>query len=556
MNNNLISKVIFFFLFLALVWGSVLRLYSLNDRWLWQDEAELALYARQILDGKLPQAQINGRDVILYIGVLLPFSEKRAEFGYVDPQIYNYYQEDYAENGRLVKHPFGDILLTSISHFFLGDSIFSTRLPFAMLGIFSLFFTFELGKLLYNSKIAMMATAFQSLNIALIFYERQARYYSPSLFFFLGTVYFGLKALTGERRWDYLGAALFYVALAITMPLAAIAAPIILVSYSIYSKRSWHQLVNKNLLVAIGFIIVCMIQYLFLYQPWTAFNADVVELSLATKYFRSIVYLISLGLNMPFYLVAVGMILIICRRSKSDVFVLLAILVPALIYPLIMVSSSFYERMYLNLVPFYGFAAAICLDSFYLFLNRKFSRLSSTIVLVLLLSCALVFPKAIFSYGINVNLDQYPWNLKRWPFLTTTTYRMLKKTNFEFMTKETKDTLWVEEAYEFLRRKQVRNDEWVFMTIQNTTLLYHTDLKAQLIWPVKKSYLNTIQDRFWILIDPEEVAGRYSMGNFFYGIFNPPEGSQIQPRHYEERIKSCRKHVMPSGAWIHECNAE
>ena len=279
MKNN----IIIFFLSLALVWGCFLRLNSLDDRWLWQDEAELALYARQILDGELPQAQINGRDVILYVGVLLPFLEKRSEYGYVDPQIYGYYQEDYAENGRLVKHPFGDILLTALSHFVLGDSAFSTRFPFALLGIFSLFFTFKLGTLLYNNKIAMISTSFQSLNIVLIFYERQARYYSPCLFFFLGTVYFGLKAFTREKRCDYLGAAFFYVALAITMPLAAIVAPIILMGYRLYCHRSWKHLLNQNLMMAMGLILACIIPYLFLYQPWTAFNADTANIAQDTN---------------------------------------------------------------------------------------------------------------------------------------------------------------------------------------------------------------------------------------------------------------------------------
>ena len=155
-----------------------------------------------------------------------------------------------------------------------------------------------------------------------------------------------------------------------------------------------------------------------------------------------------------------------------------------------------------------------------------------------------------------MRLNQYPWKLKRWSYLTINTSRMLKGSDFEFMTCGTKDTLWVKQAYKFLRRQQVQNDEWVFMTIQNTTLLYHTDLKAQLVWPVKTSYLNTISERFWVLVDPDETAGRYSMGNFYYGVFNPSENSWIQTRHYEDRIKSCEKHVMPSGALIYECNAE
>ena len=92
------------------------------------------------------------------------------------------------------------------------------------------------------------------------------------------------------------------------------------------------------------------------------------------------------------------------------------------------------------------------------------------------------------------------------------------------------------------------------MTIQNTTLLFHTDLKAQLIWPVKASYLNYIKERFWILIDPDEVKGSYSMGNFYYGIFNPPAGERIRKRHYDERVKDCIKYVLPSQAIVYECN--
>ena len=130
---------------------------------------------------------------------------------------------------------------------------------------------------------------------------------------------------------------------------------------------------------------------------------------------------------------------------------------------------------------------------------------------------------------------------------------MLKGSDFEFMTDGTKDTLWVKQAYKFLQQKQVQNDEWVFMTIQNTTLLYHTDLKAQLIWPVKASYLNSIKERFWILIDPDEVKGSYSMGNFYYGIFNPPAGERIRKRHYDERVKDCIKYVLPSQAIVYEC---
>ena len=311
------------------------------------------------------------------------------------------------------------------------------------------------------------------------------------------------------------------------MPLAAIAVPIILVGYSCYCHRSLQQLLTRNMYMAIGLILVCMVLYLFLYQPWTAFNADVVELSLVTKYFRSLVYSTNLALNMPFYLVFAGLVIILIRRSNPDIFVLLAILIPPLTYPLIMVSSSFYERMFISLVPFYGFAAAICLDSLYRLLNQKFSQFFAIIVFVLLLSTALVFPKAIFSYGIDMKLDQYPWKLKRWSYLTINTSRMLKGSDFEFMADATKDTLWVKQAYKFLQQKQVQNDEWVFMTIQNTTLLYHTDLKAQLLWPVKKSYLDIIPNRFWILVDPEEVAGRFSMANFYYGIFNPPENSRM-----------------------------
>jgi hypothetical protein len=435
----------------------------------------------------------------------------------------------------------------------LGDSTFSTRFPFALLGLFSLVFTYKLGTLLYNRRVGLMAMGFQSLNIVLILYERQARYYSPCTFFFLGVAYFGLKAFDQNRFRDYILAALFYVGLAGTMPLAAIAAPIIMLVYQMYSQKSWQWLVSRNLLLSILLVVLFIIPYLSVYQPWKAFNADVVELSLATKYFRTGAYLAGLSVNMPFYLIVVGLVIMLWKRSKSDIYILIVILVPPVTYPLLMVSSSFYERIYLILIPFLAITAALTLESVYWLMRNKFRKSTGLLVLTLLLLPALFFPKLIYSYGINMRLSQYPFKLRRGSFLSLTAYRMLKGLDYGFLTRDTKDTLWVQEANALLQKKGVGKNEWVFMTIQNTTLLFHTDLKAQLIWPVKASYLNSIKERFWILIDPDEVKGSYSMGNFYYGIFNPPAGERIRKRHYDERVKDCIKYVLPSQAIVYEC---
>lgn len=550
--NNIKWSSIFFLALLFL--GGYLRLYHLDDKLLWQDEAETALYARQILNFQLPNAYDKERGLFLYIGVLIPFSNTPTDSGQIDPYIYGFYQEDFTNDGRLVKHPYGDILLTAYSFAILGVSTFSARFPFALLGIFSLILTYKLSQFLYHRRIALMAMAFQAFNIVLIGYERQTRYYSLSVFCFLGVTYYALKAFHQSRLKDCILASLFYIMLFYSAPQAAIALVIILLFYNLYNQRSWQWLSNRTFVLSLFLIAFFISPYLFLCQPWKVLHTPIEELSLFTKYFRTGAYLIGLSTNMPFYLIFIGLLFMLWKRTPSDIFTIITLLIPPLVFPLFIISSSFYERIYLFLIPFLSLATARSIDFLYSLIQERVRKPIGYLLIFSLLFVGLFFPKNL-SYGIDRHLSQYPFSLQRWPKVIPTFYKFITGIDsFGFLTGGQKDTQWVREAIAFLQNRRIGKGEWVFTTFQSTTLLFYTDFKAQLIWPIKESYLNSIKERFWILIDPVEVREEESMCDFFHGRFNPPSNERIKERNYKDRIKECKKYILPSSAIVYECS--
>lgn len=176
------SKYHAYIFFTLLVCGTYLRLYNLDNTLLWQDEAETAFYAKQVLDFRLPNAYDVQRGLFLYIGALIPIAQSDSSLGLIDPSMYDFVQEDFDNDGRLIKHPYGDILLTALSLVIFGPSTFSARFLFALTGVFSLILTYKLATYLYNQRIGLIALVFQTFNIVLIAYERQTRLYSLGVF--------------------------------------------------------------------------------------------------------------------------------------------------------------------------------------------------------------------------------------------------------------------------------------------------------------------------------------------------------------------------------------
>lgn len=101
----------------------------------------------------------------------------------------------------------------------VGWSEFWVKLPFALMGIGSVYLIYRIGKQWFNNKVGLLAAAFFAVSQLTVFYSQLARPYAPGLFFVLFMTYFWNKILFGAKKPN----AVAPIGLAVTAWLAALA---------------------------------------------------------------------------------------------------------------------------------------------------------------------------------------------------------------------------------------------------------------------------------------------------------------------------------------------
>lgn len=150
------------FLLFVLCASLFLFLANLGNQYLWQDEAQTAVISRTILTHGVPVGY-DGKNY---------FSQGL--------------KSDYGKNYIWKWHPWLSFYLLAAFFKLFGISTFVARLPFALFGIGSVFMTYWLCKILWQSpKIAVTATILILLSVPFLVLSRQCRYYSLSAFFSL-----------------------------------------------------------------------------------------------------------------------------------------------------------------------------------------------------------------------------------------------------------------------------------------------------------------------------------------------------------------------------------
>ena len=153
-------KVLLIFLF------SFLVLPNLSAKPLWQDEAETALVARQMVKTNtwLPYAFDNQGPI---------------------SQDWNY---QFKVSPLWRWHPWLQFYVTALSFKLLGISAFSARLPFALIGIAAYWYFLNFLTRRGNLAFFLTAAILMLFSTPLLLHLRQARYYALSLLFTLITV--------------------------------------------------------------------------------------------------------------------------------------------------------------------------------------------------------------------------------------------------------------------------------------------------------------------------------------------------------------------------------
>ncbi len=155
--------------------ASFLLLYNLDNQYFWQDEAETACLARNIVKFGVPAAS-DGRNL-----VVLDFYDR---------------PEDYFP-GKLWKgQPWLAMYMAATSFRIFGENTFAGRLPFAVLGIFTIFLTYLLARRLFRDRaVANITALLLTLSVPFILHCRQCRYFSPGIFLTVLSAYLYLDYL-------------------------------------------------------------------------------------------------------------------------------------------------------------------------------------------------------------------------------------------------------------------------------------------------------------------------------------------------------------------------
>ena len=153
-------------LFIILALGTFLLLFHLDHRPFWQDEAETACLAKNVLKYGVPRA---------YDGVNLVSQEQGHEFG---------------QNFLWRWSPWLQIYVAAAAFKIGGLTTYAGRFPFAALGIACIFLVFLLVYHNFGDPVwASLAALLLATSVVFLLFARQCRYYSLGAFLTLINLY-------------------------------------------------------------------------------------------------------------------------------------------------------------------------------------------------------------------------------------------------------------------------------------------------------------------------------------------------------------------------------
>jgi len=171
---------------LLVLLGGALLFPRLGDAYLWVDEAETALLGKNILTYGYPR-MYDGRNLMNYY-----------------PPLHN---EDYVE----VVLPWLPYYVSAVSFYFLGVDTFAARFPFAVCGLIVIgLFPVIVRQLTDDRWTQIVAPWVLVLNVPLLLYFRQCRYYGLVIVFTLLIIWSYLHLANGHKwaLWPLTAAAI------------------------------------------------------------------------------------------------------------------------------------------------------------------------------------------------------------------------------------------------------------------------------------------------------------------------------------------------------------
>ncbi len=363
--ENLAAAAMFFIFFILLFW-------NLGAEYLWWDEAESAMIAKNILRTGLPLVY-DGKNLVT-----------------IGAKWMN--DADYNEDFIHTQHTWFPYYITAFSFKVLGESNFSARAPFALFGVLSVVLWYCLLKDRLSLWPRLFFLFLMATSVPMLALFRQGRYYSLTCLLF-GIAFYSYLKLR-EKRTLAMGA-LFVLSNA-----ALFHSSNFVLSVAVFGAFCIHYLVfeaPERRRQTIAWIAVLGISFLLLTAPWLAYvkmweKAGKSSAGQDAFVLNVLGYVGNLGqfLFYPLLLIAFFVALLKKQPLKADPFFSLIVL----LFVFSIVALSFVDywalRFIAPLMPLAYFISAGLIE----FLHRRLPLLSQVMV-GYLVSCVFFFPPAI-----------------------------------------------------------------------------------------------------------------------------------------------------------------
>lgn len=342
--------------------ASILILSNLGNQYLWQDEAQTAAIAKTILSHGLPLGY-DGRN---------SFSQEMgAEYG----------------RDRLWRwHTWLQFYVTAASFLVFGTNTFAARLPFALFGLATIALACLFAENLWRSRSAgIYAGVLLATSVPFLLLVKQCRYYSPSAFFVLLSLYFYHKFAQGQKK----AAVWFVVSLTLLfhthhLYCAAVLAAVISHALIFYREKiktlllavAVFALINGP--IAVWYYIAMRHRQYTLFSPWVCFSCF-------THQLLNYVFPLSL-LAIPLFVCSIKLARrkAICFDSRNmSGLTLLILFTASLIVELLIFSPAPSFRYLMPAIPVIILIIALILDS----IPKPWKGINIVILVALAINC-------------------------------------------------------------------------------------------------------------------------------------------------------------------------
>jgi hypothetical protein len=467
--------VCWIFLITALLVG------NLSNVPLWQDEAESALNALTISSGNLiPKGSADGTTALLH---------EMALYYKADGPKYEYLPTHFLETPYVTIHGWLPYYFIRLGIGIFGKNEIGPRFFSVIFFGLALAVLYVMIRGIASPVLALCVVGYFSLMSNMLGFSMQARYYSYALFFNLFAVFSFYRFTQSQSRVRFWVLAASEVMLYYTYLSAFYLHQIVFVLFILLTRR---DLLRRYVIYAafvgmfaLPHILVTKFPLLALRIP-ARHSIDAVSLWM---------FFPLLEWNLLLVLSAIAFFSIFIFRTVKNVlqrtsleaswdFDLLCFLMVWVGYIFISYTSpkaSFYPRVFLYIIPFIIYAAFSRIspggDS-----HRDFNKLRIvTFVCIFLLLFVYTFRQ-----GNAANV------------------RDLFTLNFKPNQGQTDDPGWILDALKYIKYTGARKP-LILTSFNHFVVAYYTDYKVELIWPLKKEYIDRLTGDFFIIVEKPEV---------------------------------------------------